>query len=208
MADRQITYLTDALIITCIVQASHADTIVKAAQNVGAQGATVTYARGTGVRERMGLMGVTIDEQKEMVRIIVSEEQADRVFEAMYLAGDLDKPGMGIMFMNKLDRIATYIPDEVLAEANKPAAKLKKRKTATRRPTKKAKMITEIGAFMVKGAGQSWCMNCMMTKTFWAFSSKRGAQKICSPFANSARLRRMTLSPYWSRTVTPPAYLI
>ena len=139
MADRQITYLTDALIITCIVQASHADTIVKAAQNVGAQGATVTYARGTGVRERMGLMGVTIDEQKEMVRIIVSAEQADRVFEAMYLAGDLDKPGMGIMFMNKLDRIATYIPDEVLAEANKPAAKPKKRKTATRRPTKKAK---------------------------------------------------------------------
>jgi hypothetical protein len=111
----------------------------------------VTYARGTGVRERMGLMGVTIDEQKEMVRIIVSEEQADRVFEAMYLAGDLDKPGMGIMFMNKLDRIATYIPDEVLAEADKPKAKSKagpkakpkakpkKRKTATRRPTKKAK---------------------------------------------------------------------
>ena len=43
--------------------------------------------------------------------------------------------------MNKLDRIATYIPDEVLAEADKPKAKPKpkKRKTATRRPTKKAK---------------------------------------------------------------------
>ena len=71
MSDRQITYLTDALIITCIVQASHADNVVKAAQNVGAQGATETYASGTGVRERMGLMGVAIDEQKEMVRIIV-----------------------------------------------------------------------------------------------------------------------------------------
>jgi hypothetical protein len=64
---------------------------------------------------------------------------------------------MGIMFMNKLDRIATYIPDEVLAEAESPkrkakakpkaaskvkpkaAAAPKKRKTATRRPTKKAK---------------------------------------------------------------------
>lgn len=144
MAERQITYLTDALIITCIVQASQADNVVKAAQNVGAQGATVTYARGTGVRERMGLMGVAIDEQKEMVRIIVSEEQADRVFEAMYLAGELDKPGMGIMFMNKLDRIATYIPEEVLSGAEKPKGKApaKKRKTATRRPaakTKKAK---------------------------------------------------------------------
>lgn len=153
MSDRQITYLTDALIITCIVQASQADAVVKAAQNVGAQGATVTYARGTGMRERLGLLGVTIDEQKEMVRIIVSEEQADRVFEAMYLAGQLDKPGMGIMFMNKLNRIATYIPDEVLAEANKPESKKSepkksepkkpaKRKTATRRPTKAAAQKT------------------------------------------------------------------
>jgi hypothetical protein len=68
------------------------------------------------------------------------------------LAGELDKPGMGIMFMDKLDRIATYIPDEVLAEAAAPKAKPKpkakakakakivpkKRKTATRRPAKKA----------------------------------------------------------------------
>ena len=141
MAGRQITYLTDALMITCIVQASQADKVVKAAQNVGAQGATVTYARGTGIRERMGLMGVTIDEQKEMIRIIVSEEQADRVFEAMYLAGELDKPGMGIMFMNDLDRIATYIPDEVLADAQKGAHASKKKpaakKPAAKKPAKK-----------------------------------------------------------------------
>lgn len=142
MAGRQITYLTDALMITCIVQASHADKVVKAAQNVGAQGATVTYARGTGVRERMGLLGVAIDEQKEMVRIIVSEEQADRVFEAMYLAGELDKPGMGIMFMNKLDRIATYIPDEVLAQVEKPAAA----KTAKKKPAARKKPAAKTGA--------------------------------------------------------------
>lgn len=142
MAGRQITYLKDALMITCIVQASQADRVVKAAQDVGAQGATVTYARGTGIRERMGLMGVTIDEQKEMIRIIVSEEQADRVFEAMYLAGELDKPGMGIMFMNDLDRIATYIPDDVLADAEKAATPKKtaaKKRTPAKKPAKKAK---------------------------------------------------------------------
>ena len=87
-----------------------------AAKNAGAQGATISYAQGTGIRERMGLIGVTIDEQKEVIRIIVSEEQADRVFEAMYLAGGLDTPGKGIMFMTKLDRVATYIPESVLKE--------------------------------------------------------------------------------------------
>ena len=137
MAGRQITYLTDALMITCIVQASQADKVVKAAQDVGAQGATVTYARGTGIRERMGLMGVAIDEQKEMIRIIVSQEQADRVFEAMYLAGDLDKPGMGIMFMNDLDRIATYIPDEVMADALKPMPLKKPAKKPAKKLAKK-----------------------------------------------------------------------
>ena len=139
MAGRQITYLTDAMMITCIVQASQADKVVKAAQNVGAQGATVTYARGTGIRERMGLMGVTIDEQKEMIRVIVSEEQADRVFEAMYLAGELDKAGMGIMFMNNLDRIATYIPDDVLADAagGKAPKKAPKKAPAKKKPAAK-----------------------------------------------------------------------
>ena len=157
MAGRQITYLTDAMMITCIVQASQADKVVKAAQNVGAQGATVTYARGTGVRERMGLMGVAIDEQKEMIRVIVYEEQADRVFEAMYLAGELDKPGMGIMFMNNLDRIATYIPDDVLADAEqakatKPAAKAAakkapaKRKPAAKKPAAKKPAAKKAGA--------------------------------------------------------------
>ena len=54
-----------------------AETVLEAAKNSGAQGATINYARGTGVRERLGLLGVTIDEQKEVIRIIVSEDQAD-----------------------------------------------------------------------------------------------------------------------------------
>ena len=116
MAGRNITYLSEANLITCGLQTGLAEGVLEAAKNCGAQGATISYARGTGIRERMGLLGVTIDEQKEVIRIIVSEEQADRVFEAMFLAGGLDTPGKGIMFMTKLDRVATYIPESVLKE--------------------------------------------------------------------------------------------
>ena len=118
MAERNITYLSDANMITCVLQVGLAEEILDVAKNIGAQGATISYARGTGIRERMGLMGVTIAEQKEVIRIIVSEEQADRVFEAMYLAGKLDTPGKGIMFMTKLDRVATYIPEDVLNQVS------------------------------------------------------------------------------------------
>jgi nitrogen regulatory protein PII len=103
MAQRNITYLSETNLITCVLQSGLAEEVLEAAKNCGAQGATISYARGTGIRERMGLMGVAIDEQKEVIRIIVSDEQADRVFDAMYLAGKLDTPGKGIMFMTKLE---------------------------------------------------------------------------------------------------------
>ncbi len=114
MSERKITYLSDACLITCILQSGLAEEVLEAAKNMGAQGATINYARGTGIRERMGLLGVTVDEQKEVIRIIVSEDQADMVFEAMYLAGKLDTPGKGIMYITKLEKVATYIPDSVL----------------------------------------------------------------------------------------------
>ena len=119
MSDRQIVYLRDAKLITCVLQNGLAEKVLDAAKNCGAQGATVSYARGTGVRDRMGLIGVTIDENKEVVRIIVSAEQAELVFEAMYLAGELDTPGKGIMYISELDRIATYVPENVLESVNK-----------------------------------------------------------------------------------------
>ena len=118
MNERSITYLSDEFLITCVLQKELAEDVLAAAKNIGAQGATISYARGTGIRERMGLLGVTIDEQKEVIRIIVSEEQANLVFEAMYLAGKLDTPGMGIMYMVKLDRVATYVPEAILNAAN------------------------------------------------------------------------------------------
>ena len=114
MSNRTITYLSNACLITCVVENDTAEAVLEAAKNSGAQGATINYAKGTGIRERLGLLGVTIDEQKEVIRIIVSEDQADLIFEAMFLAGRLDMPGKGIMFMTKLDRVATYIPESVL----------------------------------------------------------------------------------------------
>ena len=111
---REIVVLTDVALITCIVQRGNADAIVAAAQTAGAQGATVHFGRGSGVRERLGVLGVAVEVEKEIVNIVVSSEQADRVFDAMYLAGNLDTPGMGIMYMTPLEKAATYIPRDIL----------------------------------------------------------------------------------------------
>jgi hypothetical protein len=42
----EIVVLTDAVLITCIVQRGVADNVVDAATEAGAQGATIFYARG------------------------------------------------------------------------------------------------------------------------------------------------------------------
>ena len=52
--------MKDVALITCIVQRDVANTIIKAAREAGVQGATVHFARGTGIRERLGLLGVAV----------------------------------------------------------------------------------------------------------------------------------------------------
>jgi len=114
MSARNITVLTDVCLITCIVQRSDAEDVIKAAQDAGAQGATVHFAQGIGAHELLGVLSVAIDVDKEVVNILVSTDQADVIFESMYLAGQLDTPGKGAMYMVKLDKAATYVNPEIV----------------------------------------------------------------------------------------------
>ncbi len=114
MADREVVVLTEVALITCIVQKGLADSIVGATREAGAQGATVYYARGTGVRERLGILGVAVEAEKEVINIVVASDQVDRILEVIYLAGNLDTPGMGFAYVVPLEKAATYVPDEVL----------------------------------------------------------------------------------------------
>ena len=118
MAQREITELKDVALITCVVQRGVAEPIINAAREAGAQGATVNFGKGMGMRERLGLLGVAVEVEKEVIQIVVSTEQVDRVFERMYLAGNLDTPGMGIAYITQLEKAATYIPPEVLAKVS------------------------------------------------------------------------------------------
>jgi len=119
MSSKEFTVLTDVSLITCIVQRGVADRIVAAAQEAGAQGATVSYARGSGVKERLGILGLAVDAEKEVITTIVANDQADRIFERMYFAGELNIPAMGIITMNRLEKVATFIPHEIVDKLSK-----------------------------------------------------------------------------------------
>jgi len=114
MPDREVVVLTDVMLVTCIVQKGMADGVVRACRDAGAQGATVYYAKGSGVRERLGVLGVAVEVEKEVINIVVATDQVDRIVEVMYLAGDLGTPGMGFLYVTKLEKAATYVPADVL----------------------------------------------------------------------------------------------
>jgi nitrogen regulatory protein PII len=110
-----IVVLTDAVLITCIVQRGAAEEAVQAARRAGAQGATIFYARGTGVRQKhLGVLGVTLSAEKEVIYIVAASDQADRIFEKIYVAAKLDTPGMGMLYMTPLEKMATYVPEEIV----------------------------------------------------------------------------------------------
>lgn len=111
---RTIPVLTDAHLITCIVQRGHGDKVCHAAFEAGAYGATIHYAQGTGIREKLGVLGVAVEAEKEVIKIVVSTEQVNRVFDAMFLAGELDAPGRGFIYVTALEKAATYISKDVL----------------------------------------------------------------------------------------------
>ena len=111
---REMVVLTDISLITAIVQRGKANDIVTAAQEAGAQGASVHYSHGRGVRERLGILGLAVEAEKETIHIIVSTDQANKVFESIYRVGDFDTPGMGFMWVTPVEKAATFIPDDIL----------------------------------------------------------------------------------------------
>ncbi len=120
MNNHNITYLTDISLITCVVQSGFRDAIFKAALSVGATaGATSFHARGIGIRERFGLLGVAVEADKEVVTIMVSSEQRDLVFDTIYHAAGLDVPGRGFIYITPLEKASTYIPKSVIDRLDK-----------------------------------------------------------------------------------------
>lgn len=115
MSNSNITYLTDVAQITCVVKNGMSDIILKAARDAGAiTGAISYYAKGYGARERLGLLGIAVEAEQEVVSIIVSSEQQDTVCDSIYRAGKLDIPGNGYLYITPLEKVATHIPQDMI----------------------------------------------------------------------------------------------
>lgn len=122
MSSEVITYLTGAVLITAVVPVGRSDAMLKAARDVGAFGGIVHLARGTGARERLGLLGIAVEAEKEVLNIVVADEYQELITEAIYRAGELHVTGGGYLYITNLEKVATYVPQQAL-ERMKSSAK-------------------------------------------------------------------------------------
>lgn len=99
-------------VITCIVQRGKGDDVWKAAQKAGAGGVTINFARGMGTREKLGILGVAISPEKEVLQLVVPEQQTDKIYDAVIKTAKLDTPGMGFAFVQEAGRVVGFYEDK------------------------------------------------------------------------------------------------
>lgn len=98
--------LEDFDCIVTIVNKGQSGPVVEASRRAGAEGGTIVFGRGTGIREVKSIMGLAIDPEKEIVLTLVKSDISLRVMEAIVAAGDLEKPGAGIAFIMPVKGVA------------------------------------------------------------------------------------------------------
>ncbi len=103
--------LEDVVLITAVVRRGLGDGVVEAAVAAGAQGGTVSYGTGIGYRKRLGILGLAVDVEREIVYVLVRRADEPAVFTAMAAAEGLDRPGRGLLFTTPVERLAAFGPE-------------------------------------------------------------------------------------------------
>lgn len=103
--------------IMAIMQRGKADRPIKAALKAGASSAVAFFGRGLGIRERLGLLGLAVQPEKEVVMIVVPEHLTDIVVRAMVRAGNLDQPGVGFLFVMPVEEVVGLAGVEQLSQS-------------------------------------------------------------------------------------------
>ncbi|MCW7493364.1 hypothetical protein ND861_12020 [Leptospira sp. 2 VSF19] len=90
--------------IFCIIQRGAADTMSHYILENGVAVPTITYGVGRGLRDRLGLLRITIPKEKEIVKLIVHSSDAEHALDFIIEAGKLDLPGKGFIFEYPIKR--------------------------------------------------------------------------------------------------------
>ena len=92
-------------LIIASVKVELTDRIVDGAKEVGATGATIISARGTGSKEAKTFFGLSLETQTDIVLFLAEEHLITKILDAIKEAGEFHKPGTGIAFVVPVEQV-------------------------------------------------------------------------------------------------------
>jgi hypothetical protein len=95
---------TDLTGVCCIVQRGHGDAVARVALDSGTCVPCVYFGLGTGLRDKLGLLRITIAAEKEVVLVFTSSLDAPAVMNMMIDEGKLDQPGRGFIYLYPIQK--------------------------------------------------------------------------------------------------------
>jgi nitrogen regulatory protein PII len=90
--------------ICCIVQRGQGDSVARVSLDAGICVPSLHFGVGTGVRDKIGLLRITIPADKEVINIATSPYDAEVIMEMMIEVGKLDQPGKGFIYLYPLKK--------------------------------------------------------------------------------------------------------
>jgi nitrogen regulatory protein PII len=92
-------------LIVTIVNKTQSEVVVEASKKAGAEGGTIIFGRGTGIREQAKLFGIIIEPEKELVLTLIRRDLTEKVLDSIVRDGELNKPGKGIAFVLEVEQV-------------------------------------------------------------------------------------------------------
>lgn len=91
--------LRDLAGICCIAQNGEGDILGSVGLETGSGVPAITLGIGTGFRDKIGLWRVAIPAEKEIVNLVTTSHNVEKVMEMMIDIGALDQPGKGFIYL-------------------------------------------------------------------------------------------------------------
>lgn len=91
-------------LLVCIVNAGFSQNVMEAARAAGARGGSIIRGRGSANPEAEEFFNISIQPDKEVILILVTDEIKDAVMTAVFKNSGLSTNGQGIAFSLPVER--------------------------------------------------------------------------------------------------------
>lgn len=98
-----IPYLEKLSYVICVLSVpGTGEKLAKVALDLGVCVPLITYGTSNDLRDQMGLIRITISPEKEVVHLIMPEQDTESIIKLLLEEGRLDKPGRGFIYQTPI----------------------------------------------------------------------------------------------------------